>query len=93
VDEIALLRKTNAELESRFGKFSQDLQAEKLALKEELDNHKFTEDSKCSTEASAFQSLCKDWQRIVDDLGTFTVDGTSTASSQAELSALLKAQA
>jgi len=44
VDEIALLRKTNAELESRFGKFSQDLQAEKLALKEELDNHKLTED-------------------------------------------------
>ena len=44
MDEIALLRKTNAELESRFGKFSQDLQAEKMTLKEELDKLKLTED-------------------------------------------------
>jgi len=42
-------------------------------------------------EAAEFSAQCQDWQRTVEDLGRFTIDGNNTVSTQAELSKILKA--
>ena len=39
-DEIVALRKTNTDMEARYAKFSQDLQAENESLKQEIDQYK-----------------------------------------------------
>ena len=38
-----------------------------------------------------FKSLCEDWQQIVENMGLFSIDGTNTATSHAELSKAYKA--
>lgn len=92
-DEIVSLRKANTDMEARYGKFSKDLQAENESLKQAIDQYKQSDDKRQGNDASEFTSLCKDWQQIVDNMGLFSIDGTNTAKSHAELSAVHQAQA